>query len=167
MFDCICAVTADCLTWQNNKPKPKHRNELPFEERQNETVPIPTIHIDQKEPIHPPSNRNIHCLFVIDAFSCFLMVYPVANPAAQATVSAVEKCIQSFVIPHSTVHYRGSAFVNTDFINWTKEVGITLRPPTAHSRWTNGKNETRDQNNARVWWIFLKDAGSKMVFTSS
>ena len=27
MFDWICALTADCLTCQNNKPKPKHRNE--------------------------------------------------------------------------------------------------------------------------------------------
>ena len=28
MFDWICALTADCLTCQNNKPKPKHRNEV-------------------------------------------------------------------------------------------------------------------------------------------
>ena len=32
MFDWICALTADCLTCQNNKPKPKHRNEVPLEE---------------------------------------------------------------------------------------------------------------------------------------
>ena len=38
MFDWICALTADCLTCQNNKPKPKHRNEVPLEEWQNETV---------------------------------------------------------------------------------------------------------------------------------
>ena len=29
MFDWICALTADCITCQNNKPKPKHRNEVP------------------------------------------------------------------------------------------------------------------------------------------
>ena len=32
MFGWICALTADCLTCQNNKPKPKHRNEVPVEE---------------------------------------------------------------------------------------------------------------------------------------
>ena len=31
MFDWICALTADCLTCQNKKPKPKHRNEVPLE----------------------------------------------------------------------------------------------------------------------------------------
>ena len=40
MFDWICAVTADCLTCQNNKPKPKHRNEVPLEEWQNQTIPF-------------------------------------------------------------------------------------------------------------------------------
>ena len=38
MFDWICALTANCLTCQNNKPKPKHRNEVPLEKWQNETV---------------------------------------------------------------------------------------------------------------------------------
>ena len=28
MFDWICALTADFITCQNNKPKPKHRNEF-------------------------------------------------------------------------------------------------------------------------------------------
>ena len=151
MFDWICALTADCLTCQNNKPKPKQRNEVPLEEWQNETIPFRTIHIDHKGPLHPPSNRNLHCLLVIDAFSRFLMVYPVTNTGAQATISAVEKWIHSFGIPQSIVHDRGTAFINTEFINWTKELGITLRPRTAHSPWTNGKIETQNQHIARYW----------------
>ena len=160
MFDWICGLTADCLTCQNNKPKPKHRNEVPLEEWQNETIPFRTIHIDHKGPLHPPSNRNLHCLLVIDAFSRFLMVYPVTNTGAQATISAVEKWIHSFGIPQSIVHDRGTAFINTEFINWTKELGITLRPRTAHSPWTNGKIETQNQHIARYWRNFLNDAGN-------
>ena len=60
MFDWICALTADCLTCQNNKPKPKHRNEVPLEEWQNETVPLRLNHIDHKGSLRPPSNRNAH-----------------------------------------------------------------------------------------------------------
>ena len=123
MFDWICAITADCLTCQNNKPKPKHTNEIPLEEWQNETLPFRTIHIDHKGPLNPPSNRNLHCLLVIDAFSRFLMVYPVTNTGAQATISAVEKWIHSFGIPQSIVHGRGTAFINTDIINWKKRIG--------------------------------------------
>ena len=148
MFDWICALTADCLTCQNNKPKPKHTNEVPFEEWQNETIPFRTIHTDNKGPLQPQSNQNLPCFLVIDASSRFLMVYPVTNTGAQATISAVEKWIHSFRIPQSVVHDRGTAFINTVFVKWTKESGITLRPQTAYSPWTNGKNETQNQHIA-------------------
>ena len=46
MFDWICALTADCLNSQNNKPKPKHPNEVPMGKWHNETIPFRTIHID-------------------------------------------------------------------------------------------------------------------------
>ena len=160
MFDWICALTADCITCQNNKPKPKHRNEVPLVEWQNDTIPFRTVHIDHKGPLHPPSNRNLHCLLMIDAFSRFLLVYPVTNTNAQATIAAVEKRIHSFGIPQSIIHDRGTAFINTDFINWTKELGITLRPRTAYSPWTNGKVETQNQHITRYWRNFLKDAGT-------
>ena len=160
MFVWMCALTADCLTCQNNKPKPKHRNEIPLGEWHNETVPFRTIHIDHKGPLHPTINRKLHFLLVIDAFSRFLMVYPVTNTCAQATISAVEKWIHSFRSPQSIVHGPGTAFINTEFINWTKELGITLRPRTAHSPWTNGKIETQNQHIARYWRNFLNDVGN-------
>ena len=88
------------------------------------------------------------------------MVYPVTNTGAQATIAAVEKWILHFGIPQSIIHDRGTAFLNTDFVNWTKELGITLRPRTAHSPWTNGKVETQNQHIARYWRSFLNDAGT-------
>ena len=87
------------------------------------------------------------------------MVYPVTNTGAQATLSAVEKSIHSFKIPQSIVQDRGTAFINTDFINWTKELGITLRPHTGHLPLINGKFETKNQHNARFWRNFFKDVG--------
>ena len=68
------------------------------------------------------------------------MVYLVTKTGAQVTVPAVEKWINSFGIPQSIVQDRGTAFSITDLINWTKELGITLRPQTVHSPWTNGKS---------------------------
>ena len=132
LFDWICALTADCLTCQNNKPKPKHRNEVPLEEWQNETVPFRTILIDHEGPIHPTSASNVHCLLIVDAFSRFLMAYPVRSTTAIAAISAVEKRILSFGIPQSIIHDWGTAFNNTGFINWTKELGITLKPRTVY-----------------------------------
>ena len=159
MFEWICALTADYLTCQNNKSKPKHRNTVPLEKRQNETVPFRTILIDHKGPLHPPSNWNLHCPLVIDAVSRFLMVYTVIDTGAQATFSAVEERIQSFGSPRYTVHDRGTAFNITEFLHWRKELGISLRPRTAHSPWTNGKIETQNQHIGRYWRNFLNDAG--------
>ena len=160
MFDWICALTADCLACQNNKPKPKHLNEVPLEEWQGDTAPFCAIHIDHEGPLHPPSNRNTHCLLIIDSFSRFLMVYLVTNTGAQATIAAVEKWILHFGLPQSIIHDRRTAFFNTDFVNWTKELGITLRPRKAHSPWTIGKVETQNQHIARYWRSFLNDAGT-------
>ena len=155
MFDWICPLTADCVTCQINKPKPKHRKEVPLEEWQNDTIPFRTVHNDLKGQLHPPSNLNLHRLLVNDGFSRFLMVYPVTNTSDQATIAAVEKWIHSFGIPQSIIHDRGTAFINSDFINWAKELGITLPPQTDYSPWTNGKIETQNQHIARYWRIFL------------
>ena len=160
MFDWICALTADCLTCQNNKPKPKYRNWVPLEKWQNETAPFRLVHIDHKGPLHPPSNQNLQCLLVMDAFFRFLMVCPVTNTGDHSTISAVAKWIHSFGIPQSIVHDRGTAFIKTDLVSWTKELGITLRPRTAHSSWSNGKIETQNQHIARYWRNFLNDAGN-------
>ena len=146
MFAWISAFSADCVICQNSKSKPEHRNELSSEEWPNETVPFRTIHFDHKGPFYPPSNRKLHCLLVIAAFLRLLIVYPVTNIGSQATISAVEKWIHSFGILQSIVHDRGTAFIITDFIKWTKELGLTSSPETAHLPWTNGKNETQNQN---------------------
>ena len=68
MFECICALTADYIACQNNKPQPKHLNEVPLEEWQGDTAPFCAKHIDHKGPLHPPGNRNTHCLLIVDSF---------------------------------------------------------------------------------------------------
>ena len=65
-----------------------------------------------------------------------------------------------YFIPQSIIQDRRTGFLNTDFVNWTKELGITLRPRTAHSPWTNDKGETHYQHIARYWRSFLNDAGT-------
>ena len=165
MFNWISALKADCLACQNNKIKPKHLIEVPLEEWQGDNGPFCAIHIDHKGPLHPPSHRNAHCLLIVDFFSRFLMVYPVTNTGAQATIAAVEKWILLFGNPQSILHDRGTAFLHTD---WTKKLGITLRTRTSHSPLTNGKVETQNQHIARYWIsFFLNDAGTNWAPVAS
>ena len=72
------------------------------------------------------------------------------------------------------MHDQGSAFINTEFVNWTQELGTTLPPRTAHSPLTTGKIENQNQHIAQYWRNFLNDAGNnwsslapKFVFAHS
>ena len=125
-----------------------------------ETTPFKTIHIVHKGPIRACSNSNNHCLFVVDAFSRFLGAYPVRDTGAQTTINALAKWITSYGIPQKIVHDNGSAFINSDFINWTKEFGITLAPRTTYSPWTNGKVEVQNQHLTRYWRNFMNQSGN-------
>ena len=58
------------------------------------------------------------------------------------------------------IHDRGTAFIVTEFVNWTKELGITQRPRTAYSPSINGKIEGQNQHIARYWRKFFNDAGN-------
>ena len=118
------------------------------------------MHINHKGPLHPTSANNAHCLLIIDAFSRLLMVYPVRNTTALATITAAENLILSSGIAQSIIHDRGTAIVNTEIINWTKKIGITLRSRTVYSPWANGKIETLNQNVGRYWRNLLNNAGN-------
>ena len=91
MHDWICALTQDCVSGQSNKPKQRRNNEVPLEDCETETQVFRTVHIDNKGPLNPPSRGNLHCLLIIDAFSRYLMAYPVRDTGAQSTINAMEK----------------------------------------------------------------------------
>ena len=84
------------------------------------------------------------------------MFHPVTITGAQATIAVVENSILHFGVPQSIIHDRRTAFLDTDFVNRSKELGNTLRPCTTHSFWTNGKVETPNHQIARYWEFFFQ-----------
>ena len=160
MFDWICALIADCLACENIEPKLEHLNDVSLEECQADTTPFCAIHIDPKGTLHPSSNRINHCLLRVDSFSRFLSVYPASKIGGQATIAAVKNWLLHSGIAKLIIHDTGTAFHNTDFVNWTKEWGFTHRPRTAPSSGMNGKVETQNQQFSRYWRSFLNNAGT-------
>ena len=158
MYKWVHALINDCLTCQSNKHK-RHELHQGSLQEWSEKVPLPfhTVHIDHKGPINPKSFGNQHCLVVVDAFSRFIQVYPVPTTSAADTIKAMEKFITTFGIPQKLVYDRGTAFMNADFTNWAKELGITMAPRTAYSPWTNGKVETQNRHLARYFRNFLNE----------
>ena len=113
----------------NQKSKRYELHEAPLEQwGELETTPFKTIHIDHKGSLRPSSNSKNHCLVVLDAYPKFIGVYQVKETSAQATNSALEKWITIFEIPRTIIHDNGTAFINSDFINWTKIFGIKHAP---------------------------------------
>ena len=146
----IVYLIEGCVECQTNKTKRHDLHEAPLEQwGELETTPFKTIHIHHKGPLRPSSNSNTHCLVVVDACSSFLGAYPVRDTGPQTTINALAKWITTYGIPQKIVHDNGSAFINSDFINWTEEFGITSAPRTTYSPWTNGEVEVQNQHLTR------------------
>ena len=74
-------------------------------------------------------------------------------------------------IPEKIVHDNCPAFINSDFIKWTKEFAITIAHRTTYSPWSNGKVEAQNQHLTRYWRKIKNQSGnnwsklaSKMAF---
>ena len=149
LYNRIVYLIEDCIQYQTNKMKRQDLQEASLEQgRELETTLFKTIHIDHKGPFRPSSQSNTHRLVVVHAFSQFLGVYPVRDIAAQTTINALEKWITSYGAPQKIVHDNGSAFINSDFVNWTKDFGITFAPRTTYSPCTNGKVKVQKKHSA-------------------
>ena len=87
MYKWITQLIAGCPDCQKNKHK-RHNLNQALLEQWTDTVPVPfhTVHTDLKRPIYPTSNGNKHFLLVVDSFSRFLQIYPVANTTAIETI---------------------------------------------------------------------------------
>ena len=57
--------------------------------------------------------------------------------------------------------------MNTNFVNWTEEMGITLAPGTAYSPWTNGKVEVQNKHPTRYLRSFLNQSGNNWAKLTS
>ena len=157
----IVNMIEDCIECQTNKTERNDLHEAPLIQwGELETTPFKTIHIDHKGPLRPSTNSNSPCLDVVDAFSRFLGAYPVRDTGTQTTINALEKWSSLYGIPWKIFHDNGSAFINRDFINWTKAFGITLAPCNTYSPWTNGKVEVQNQHLTRYWRIFMNQSGN-------
>ena len=86
MYKWITQLIAGYVDCQKNEHKRHDLNQAPLEQWTHKVHVLCTVHIDHKGPITPTSNAKKHCLVVVDSFSRFLQVYPVANTTAIGTI---------------------------------------------------------------------------------
>ena len=145
----------------SKKSKRHDLNEAPLQQWDElETTPFQTIHIDHKGTFRPSSNGKHYCLVVVDSFSRYEQVYTVKSANSDETIKQMEKFITSFGIPQHKVHDNGTAFMSSDFVNWTFELGIRLKPRTAYFPGTNGKIEIQNRHLINYLRHFLNTTGN-------
>ena len=87
-------------------------------------------------------------------------MYPSKTADAPETVKLIEKNITRFGIPQQLLHDNGTAFLSNYFVHCTHKFGVTLKPWTSYSPWTNGEVEVQNKNLANFLRSFIYDTGS-------
>ena len=105
------------------------------------------------------SNGKNYCLVVVDAFSRYIQVQSCKHADSKETINLLEQYTTSFGIPQQIFHDIGSAFISNDFVHWSFELGITLRPRTTYAPWTNGQT-VQKRHLTQNFRHFINDAGS-------
>ena len=117
-----------------------------------------TVHIGHKGPLNPMSDCKHLCLVVIDAFLCFIQVYPDKSTVAALTLEAMSTFMTSFGIPQKPVYDRKTYFMSTDVSAFLRDLDMTYAPRTKWSPWTNGKVEIRNNQLNRYFCCYLFEA---------
>lgn len=87
--------------------------------------PFHTVHADHLGPFVKTKQKNTHILVIIDAFSKFILLYPVKNTQTKYVISSFRDFIKLFGSPKRIISDRGKAFDNKAFQNFCSELAIT------------------------------------------
>lgn len=111
----------NCLyhkTTQNKKPG--FLNPIPKIAR-----PFHTIHIDHLGPFVKTGKGNAHIFVVIDAYSKFILIYPVINTKTCHVIHSLMDMIKNFGVPRRIISDRGTSFTSIKFKAFCNTRGIT------------------------------------------
>jgi hypothetical protein len=85
--------------------------------------PFHTIHLDHLGPFIKTKSGKTHLLVIIDAFTKFLLIYPVKNTSARWVIRSLKNMFQIFGVPKRMISDQGTAFTSRKFENFVKEIG--------------------------------------------
>ena len=115
MFDWICALTADCLTCQKNKPKPKHRNEVPLKNGKTRLFFSRRFILTTKDLY----THQVTATFIASWFLIHWCYTQLQTLERKLLSLPLRTWIHFFEIPQLIVHDWGTALIIINFINWT------------------------------------------------
>lgn len=104
---------------------------VPAGKRAGELHPIPkinrpfhTVHIDHLGPFVRSRRRNVYMLLVIDAFTKFIMIYPVKSTKSIHSIKVIKDYFHTFGVPQRLISDRGTSFTAKRFQDFLKSLGV-------------------------------------------
>lgn len=87
--------------------------------------PFHTIHIDHLGPFIKTRNGNTQLIVIVDAFTKFLVIYPVENTRTKYVIDCLKDLFKTFGVPRRIISDQGRAYTSSSFKNFIKEIGAT------------------------------------------
>jgi transposase InsO family protein len=87
-------------------------------------IPFHTIHVDHLGPFVKTQTGNKYILTIIDAFTKFILIYPVKGTDTQYVIKTMKDMIKLLGVPRRCISDRGTAFTSKRFQNFCQEVGM-------------------------------------------
>ena len=111
----------NCLYQKSsNNKKTGYLNPIPKVAR-----PFHTVHIDHLGPFVNSTRGNTQLLVIVDAFTKFVLMYPVRNTKTRYVVESLSDMIKFFGAPKRIISDRGTSFTSRKFNKFCNTRGIT------------------------------------------
>jgi len=140
--------------------------------------PMFRIYVDLIENLRPDEDGNQHILVLIDAFSRYLMMYPVKEKTSLSVAKAMLKAIGDYGAPRELLSDRGPCVIGGVVQELLSLIGIEHELTMAYSKEENGiverankeimrhlRNIIFDQNVIAQWSTYLPLV--KRIFNAS
>ena len=111
------------------------------------TQPFERLNLDFKGPL-PSSNQNKYFLHIVDEYSRFPFVFPVANMNAQTIIKCLCSVFSMFGMPSYTHSDRGSSLMSDELKQFLTSKGISSSRTTPYHPQGNGQVE---KGNHTIW----------------
>lgn len=106
-------------------------NKVPSGKKAGELHPIPkvdcpfhTIHVDHLGPFVRSRKGNSYLLLIIDAYTKFIMLYPVKSTKSVHSIKAIRNYFHIFSVSKRLVSDRGSSFTSKRFEEFLNNLGV-------------------------------------------
>lgn len=85
--------------------------------------PFHTIHIDHLGPFIRSRTGKTHILLIIDAFTKFILIYPVQNTASDPAINCLREMVKVFGVPRRIISDRDKSFTSEKFKKICETIG--------------------------------------------